>query len=402
MITESHGSVDKKMVDQDEESRTLFAIYVDQFAEHKVAVASLFFLVTLGLIAIFAPVVVSVLGVNPIDQNIDYRFAEIGSRVALASASQEKRIENWLDENPELGAKLVRSAQSTGLVSVEELEEDVPFIINEVRIEDPEAYAAFISKGTEDLSAFHAITEDFDTYHVLGTDELGRDVLSRLIYGARVSLMVAALVGIFSALLGLLFGATAGYFGGVLDNILMRITDALLTIPTLPLYIIFAAVDLSKIPALGSLLEGENQSVIKMVVIMASLTWMPIARIVRGTVLSIKESEYVLAARTIGLSHFSIILGHVIPNVFGPLVVAVTLLMGDAILIETGLSFLGLGIQPPMPSWGNMLQNALELVRTKPILAILPGLMIFMVIIAINFVGDGLRDALDPNAIRRR
>jgi peptide/nickel transport system permease protein len=264
-----------------------------------------------------------------------------------------------------------------------------------------ESFAKFSAMGGNAVESYTKMLSRFQTRNLLGTDDLGRDVLSRLIYGARISLMVAGLVGFFSMVLGLLFGATAGYFGGVLDNILMRITDALLTIPTLPLYIIFAAADLTKIPYIGQFFEGEHQSIVKMVVVMASLTWMPIARIVRGTVLSIKESEYVMAAKTIGMGNFSIIMGHVIPNVFGPLVVAVTLLMGDAMLIETGLSFLGLGIQPPMPSWGNMLQNAIELVRSMPSLAVIPGLMIFLVIIAINFVGDGLRDALDPKAIRR-
>jgi peptide/nickel transport system permease protein len=397
---QAQASLAQKLAEA-EKSKSLLALFVEQFAEHKVAVVSLALLAVISLLAILAPVVVNLFGVNPTDQNILHRFAEMGAQVSLPQSTQEERIELWSEENPELLSDLVRAAHAAELVSVDEADEEVPFLLNELRQTDPAVYEQFMTQKLPAQESFADMTKRFDTYHLLGTDELGRDVFARLIYGARISLMVAALVGICSAVLGLLFGATAGYFGGVLDNVLMRITDALLTIPTLPLYIIFAAADLSKLPLLGAILEGENQSVVKMVVIMFSLTWMPIARIVRGTVLSIKESEYVLAARTIGLSNFSIIVGHVIPNVFGPLVVAVTLLMGDAMLIETGLSFLGLGIQPPIPSWGNMLQNALELVRTMPILAIIPGLMIFVVIIAINFVGDGLRDALDPKAIRR-
>lgn len=399
-MTEPQG-LDQKKLAELEQSKSLLALFVEQFSEHKVAVGSLILLVLVSLIAIFAPAVVSALGVDPNTQNIAHRYAAIGSRVSLSAATQELRIDEWIAEDPERAEELSNAALDAQLVSVDELPEDIPFVLNEMRAEADPALEDFLSNSQSAISSFATLISRFETTHILGTDELGRDVLARLVYGARISLMVAALVGFFSAVLGLLFGATAGYFGGVLDNILMRITDALLTIPTLPLYIIFAAADLSKIPLLGPVLQGENQSVIKMVVVMASLTWMPIARIVRGTVLSIKESEYVLSAKTVGLSNFAIIMTHVVPNVFGPLVVAVTLLMGDAMLIETGLSFLGLGIQPPMPSWGNMLQNALELVRTMPILAVLPGLLIFVVIIAINFVGDGLRDALDPKAIRR-
>jgi peptide/nickel transport system permease protein len=193
-------------------------------------------------------------------------------------------------------------------------------------------------------------------------------------------------------------GCASGYFGGWLDASLMRVTDALLTIPTLPLYVIFAAIDVSKIPLLGAWIGGENQSVLKLVFILGGFTWMTIARIVRGAVLQVREREFVTAAESLGGRHSRIVLRHIIPNVLGPVTVAVTLLMGEAMLIESGLSFLGLGIQPPTPSWGNMLQNALELVRERPLLAVLPGLLVFSVIIAVNFVGDGLRDALDPRS----
>lgn len=396
------AEADIAATEQGEESRSLFALFLEQFCEHRLALASLAVLFVLSVIAIGAPVVTGWLGVTPVDQNIMQRYAPALSRVSVSSYNQEQAIEAWVSGNREAATELVASARQHGLLGESDTDEDAPFRINEVRVSDPDAFAAFAKKSKGDaLSSFHDVTKNFETFHVLGTDDLGRDVLARLIYGARISLMVAVLVGFCSALLGLLFGATAGYFGGLLDNALMRLTDALLTIPTLPLYIILAAADLSRIPLIGDLLRGENQSIFKMVVVMGSLTWMPIARIVRGSVLSIKESEFVLAAKTIGMSHASIVIGHIVPNVFGPLVVAVTLLMGEAMLIETGLSFLGLGIQPPIPSWGNMLQNALELVRTRPELAIIPGFMIFVTIIAINFVGDGLRDALDPKAIRR-
>jgi peptide/nickel transport system permease protein len=138
-----------------------------------------------------------------------------------------------------------------------------------------------------------------------------------------------------------------------------------------------------------------------MIVVLVVFAWMPMARLVRGAVLSIKENEYVLAARTLGATSMAIIGFHIIPNVLGPLIVNVTLNTGEALLVETALSFLGLGIQPPTASWGNMLQNAFEIVSSAPTLAVAPGLMIFSVVLAVNFIGDGLRDALDPKAIRR-
>jgi peptide/nickel transport system permease protein len=388
--------------EQGEESRSLFALFVEQFCAHKLALVSLGLLVFLAAIAMAAPLVTGWLGVGPGDQNITNRYAPAWSQAKLSVSNQELIIEKWVAEDPARAEQLVQDARTQKAVSDSDTNEDVPFVLNEWRTSDPQGFEGFVDGAqTDAVTDFTRMIATFDTFHVLGTDELGRDVLARLIYGARISLSVAALVGLCSVILGLLFGATAGYFGGLLDNVLMRVTDALMTIPTLPLYIILAAADLSKLPLVGTLLEGENQSIVKMVVVMGSLTWMPIARIVRGSVLSIKESEFVMAARTIGMGHGSIIIGHIVPNVFGPLVVAVTLLMGEAMLIETGLSFLGLGIQPPIPSWGNMLQNALELVRTRPELAIIPGVLIFVTIIAINFVGDGLRDALDPKAIRR-
>jgi peptide/nickel transport system permease protein len=235
----------------------------------------------------------------------------------------------------------------------------------------------------------------------LGTDEAGRDVLMRLIYGARVSLGVAFISAISSALIGLIVGSLSAYHGGIVDTLLMRITDSLLALPLLPILIILAAVDFGKIPGIGALLTGENSSIIKMLVIFVAFSWMVQARLVRGAILSIKERDFVLAAKTTGMSSLAIIAREIVPNAVSPVIVAVTLNVGQAILLEAALSFLGLGIQPPTPSWGNMLTNARELIYTAPMLAILPGLMILVIVMAFNFLGDGLQDALDPKAIRR-
>jgi len=235
----------------------------------------------------------------------------------------------------------------------------------------------------------------------LGTDEAGRDVFIRLIYGTRVSLGVAFLAAFSSGIIGIFIGSLAGYFGGKLDTVLMRVVDSLLALPIIPVLIVLAAIDFGKLPIIGLLLSGEDSSVAKMVLILVAFSWMVQARLVRGAILSIKEREFVLAAKTVGLSNAGIILKEILPNVLSPVTVAVTLNVGSAILFEAALSFLGLGIQPPTPSWGNMLNNASEIIYQAPLLAVAPGILILIIVMSFNFLGDGLQDALDPKAIRR-
>lgn len=374
----------------------------EAFSEHRLALASAIALAFFALLACAAPLVTRALGVSHVEQDILNRYAPAGSRGATPASTQEAALEKKIADEPDWAEALATQIRAAGL-STEERADDAVFSVWE-KFGDEETRAAFENIGTPEAKALVAFKERFTTTHWLGTDELGRDVLARLAYGARVSLFVAFFTGLSAAFIGLLIGSIAGYYGGFIDAVLMRLTDALLALPITPLLILLAAVDLKRVPVLGDLFGmfgPENESIAKMMIILAAFAWMPMARLVRSSVLSIRESEFVLAARTVGASDARIVLFHLLPNILGPLLVAVTLATGENMLIESALSFLGLGIQPPAPSWGNMLQNAMELVNTFPLLAFLPGLLIFMVVIAVNFLGDGLRDALDPKALKR-
>ncbi len=218
--------------------------------------------------------------------------------------------------------------------------------------------------------------------HPLGTDELGHDVLTRLLYAGRISLSVGFSAALAAALFGTLVGGIAGYYGAWPDNALMRFTDIMFSIPDLPILII-----------LSRYLGG---SVTGIIFVLSVFAWMGTARLVRGELLKLRNQDFSEAARAIGASDGRIMVRHLIPNALAPVIVAATLTVGGAILSEAALSFLGIGIQPPTPSWGNMLQNAQDFVWTTPWLAVWPGAMIFLTVLCFNFLGDGLRDALDP------
>jgi peptide/nickel transport system permease protein len=235
--------------------------------------------------------------------------------------------------------------------------------------------------------------------HPLGTDELGRDVLARLLYGGQISLVVALVTAAAAAIIGTAIGLVAGYYGGWVDAVLMRVTDGVIALPLLPLLIVLAAIDMSRIPILAPLAEGEGESLYRIVLIITLVGWTTVARLVRGAALTLREREYVVAARGMGASGLRIMATHILPNSISPIIVATTLSVGNIILFESVLSFLGLGIQPPIASWGNMLNNAQELIYEAPALAFYPGLLIFLTVIAFNFLGDGLQDALDPKAL---
>lgn len=237
--------------------------------------------------------------------------------------------------------------------------------------------------------------------HLLGTDELGRDLLLRLLYGGQVSLGVGVAAALGAMVLGSIIGLLAGFYGGWIDAILMRLTDGVIALPILPLLIVLAALDPSKLGLPDAWLNSESASFYRIVILIVLVGWTTVARLVRGATLSLRTREFVLAASALGASGPRIMLRHILPNSFSPILVATTLSVGNIILLESVLSFLGLGIQPPTPSWGNMLTNAQDLIYSAPWLAIWPGLLIFATVIAFNFLGDGLQDALDPRTIRK-
>lgn len=232
---------------------------------------------------------------------------------------------------------------------------------------------------------FTAINSPPTLEHPMGTDRLGRDELTRVLYGGRVSLMVGLGVGVFCTAIGATVGILAGYYGKRVDSGLMSFTDFILVLPLIPLLLVAGSI--------------FNFTPVTMTLVLVLFLWGAIARLTRGQVLAIRNQEYVQAAKAIGVSDFKIMLRHILPNVVGVLVVQATLYVALAILLESAASFLGFGIQPPTPSWGNLLTDARATMTQQWWLTVFPGAMIVITALCVNFLGDGLRDALDPKAV---
>jgi peptide/nickel transport system permease protein len=224
--------------------------------------------------------------------------------------------------------------------------------------------------------------------HPLGTDDVGRDTLARVMAGGRVSLSVGLTSMLMAIIFGIGVGAIAGYYGGVMDNVLMRATDVVLAIPLYLLLFVLSA----------SFTDGTPKSV---VILIAFFGWTYAARLVRGEFLALKEREYVLASRTIGARHFRLMFRHMLPNAAGPIIVNATLLIGTNIILESVLSYFGFGIKPPDASWGSMIEVGQGLFDVDPWLVLVPGLLVILTVLSVNLVGDGLRDALDPYMTER-
>lgn len=226
--------------------------------------------------------------------------------------------------------------------------------------------------------------------HILGTDSSGRDNFARVLYGARISLTVGFSAMLFTLIIGLITGSIAGYYGGKVDAVIMRITDLFLALPFFVLALTIVA-----------LVEEVTIGIFVMVI--GITTWPTLTRIIRGTFLSLREQEFVLSAKSIGASDFRIIIKHFLPNAVGPIIVNATLMMATMIIVESGMSFIGMGIPQPTPTWGNMISEAqnIRILRDHPEAWLPPGLCILTTVLAINFIGDGLRDAFDPKSNRR-
>lgn len=237
--------------------------------------------------------------------------------------------------------------------------------------------------------------------HPLGTDELGRDMLMRLLAGGQVSLTIGIAAALTAAALGTAIGLVAGYLGGWADHALMRATDAIIALPLLPLLIVLAALDLDKLGVPAFLARSDDISLIRIVALAVLVGWTTAARLVRGATLVTASRDFVRAARSLGAGVPHILWTHILPNVLAPLIVATTLSVADVILLELVLSFLGLGIQPPLASWGTMLSNAQELITTAPLLAVYPGMLIFLTVIACNLLGDALQQHFDRHVAMR-
>lgn len=245
--------------------------------------------------------------------------------------------------------------------------------------------------GFDDLDLNHT-HEMFSWAHPLGTDELGQDTLVRLLYAGRISLSVGLAAAVFSVLIGSLLGALSGYFGKWIDGAIMRLTDIMLAMPVLMLIMV-----LTRILKPDHFPFGQVGIIIS---ILSITGWMTVTRLVRGEFLSLKSQEFIEAAHATGMDSGGIIMRHLLPNAMAPIFVAATLGVADAIMMESALSYLGFGVQPPIPTWGNMLTNAQQYMIDTPWLAVYPGLLIFLTIVSVNYVGDGLRDALDPKLKR--
>jgi len=229
--------------------------------------------------------------------------------------------------------------------------------------------------------------------HPFGTNDLGQDQLARILYGGRISLTVGIAAMLVAIVLGTMIGAIAGYYGGIVDNLLMGITDLFLALPQLPLLLLVVYLFREKIKTIAG---PEVGIFILIVLVIGALNWMSVARLVRANFLKLREMEFVSAAKAMGATQTRIIFKHILPNVLGVIIVAATLAVGNAIITESTLSFLGLGFPPDVPTWGRMLYDAQNYLTSAPHLAIFPGLAIFLTVLSINYLGDGLRDAFDP------
>ncbi len=258
--------------------------------------------------------------------------------------------------------------------------------------------AFFYSEDFANFTETGARLQAPSSTHPFGTDTIGRDILARTIYGGQISLFIGLTAVIIETFVGVLIGALSGYFGGRLDALLMRFTEAVLNIPQIFLLLVMAKFFAGKIPNINVMGRTFSGSVVVIIVVIGLTSWPYLARIVRAEFMSIKENDFIMAARATGTGSSEIIFRHILPNSIAPIIVSGTLGVANAILSEAYISFLGLGVQPPTATWGNMLEGAYNYIESAPWLWFFPGVLILLTTLSINFLGDGLRDAFDPHS----
>ncbi len=276
-----------------------------------------------------------------------------------------------------------------------------PTVYTQVRIAQAAAAGTPLPKNDQNFRSlmeqldFLAILSPPSAMHPFGTDDLGRDQLARALFGGRISLLVGVVAMLIAVGVGTVVGVTAGFIGGLADNLLMRLTDLFLSLPQLPLLLLTVYLFREKVTGIFG---PENGIFLIVVVMVGGLAWMSTARVVRATALSIKQKEYIEAATCLGIRRPAIMARHLLPNAISPIIVAATLEIGNAIISESTLSFLGIGFPPDTPTWGRLVTDGSQYLQAAPHLAIIPGALIFITVLSINFIGDGLRDALDPRS----
>jgi peptide/nickel transport system permease protein len=256
----------------------------------------------------------------------------------------------------------------------------------------------FLTEGYANAVETAARLQPPSREHPFGTDTVGRDVLARTVYGGQISLIIGLTAMLVELVIGVLIGAAAGYYGGKLDALLMRFTEAAFVIPQIFLLIVMSKFFGGKLPNITVLGRTFSGSVVVVILIIGATSWMYLARIVRAEFISLKEREFILAARATGTPARQIIFGHILPNSIAPIIVSATLAVAAAILAESYISFLGMGVQPPTATWGNMLEGAMNYIQEAWWFWLFPGVLIVLTVLSINFLGDGLRDALDPRS----
>jgi peptide/nickel transport system permease protein len=277
-----------------------------------------------------------------------------------------------------------------------------PSIYTAVRIAEAERDGITLSRSDREFRAmmdmldFESVQAPPSLKHPFGTDELGRDILARALFGGRISLLVGFVAMLIAVTLGSVIGAVAGFFGGKIDQVLMRLTDLFLSLPVLPLLLLTIYL-FREHPVILSL-GRENGTFVIVVTMIGGLAWMSTARIVRAAFLSLKEKEFVEAATALGVRRSAIMFRHILPNAFSPIIVAATLGVGSSIIAESTLSFLGVGFSTDTPTWGRLVTDGNNYLQIAPHMALVPGALIFLTVLSINFMGDGLRDALDPRS----